>query len=302
MSSEGAVMLDQMYEDALVVIIESYDGNEDYAVSGSYDVFPKYMQFSYTDIFTQLKSSGLIASYLPVLSGWSCYLTPSALTYFKKKEERSKVEMPMFNKLPTNSRSLLREIVDSDNVVDMLQHKFAECENLKQDNELRSLIKELQQEGYISVPHWADNVPYCVEISNSARTYDEKEAEYERRLATPSNNTTNNFFGDTSNIQIQQNTSNSSQNMNIWESVDYEKALELFNHVLANLDSFNLPNEDRVLLEKTATEAKSKVETKTSGVIVRKSLSVIKDIMLRASGSLAAQGILYGLQQMGAVQ
>ncbi|MCL2427383.1 MAG: hypothetical protein FWD05_13740 [Oscillospiraceae bacterium] len=201
----------------------------------------------------------------------------------------------MFKKLPANSRALLREIVDSDNPVDMLEQKFAECKDHRQDDELRSLMRELQQEGYINTS-WASDVPYTVHINNSARTYDEREIEYERRQA---NNTANNFYGDASNIQIQQNTNNSSQTMNISDSVDYEKALEIFNNVLANLDSFNLPNEDIERLEKTVSEAKSVAEKKTDAGLVGKSLLVIKDIMLKASGSLTAQGILFGIQQLG---
>lgn len=203
--------------------------------------------------------------------------------------------MLMFKKLPANSRALLREIVDSDNPVDMLEQKFAECKDHRQDDELRSLMRELQQEGYINTS-WASDVPYTVHINNSARTYDEREIEYERRQA---NNTANNFYGDASNIQIQQNTNNSSQTMNISDSVDYEKALEIFNNVLANLDSFNLPNEDIERLEKTVSEAKSVAEKKTDAGLVGKSLLVIKDIMLKASGSLTAQGILFGIQQLG---
>ena len=203
----------------------------------------------------------------------------------------------MFKKLPTNSRALLREIVNSDNPVDMLERKFAECTSHKQDEELRSLLRELQQEGYINAS-WADDVPYIVQINNLARTYDEGEIEYERRQA---NSTANNFYGGASNIQIQQNTNNSSQTMNVTDSVDYGKALEIFNNVLTNLDSFNLSNEDREQLKKVVSEAKSKAEKNTDTSFVKKSLSIVKDIMLKATGSLTAQGILFGIQQLGEV-
>ena len=47
-----------------------------------------------------------------------------------------------------------------------------------EDAELRSIIRELREEGFINV-RWADNVPYFVIINNSARTYNERLQEYE---------------------------------------------------------------------------------------------------------------------------
>ena len=52
----------------------------------------------------------------------------------------------MFKKLTANPRRLLREIVDSDNPVDMLKQKLAECKNFKQNDELLNLMRELYQE------------------------------------------------------------------------------------------------------------------------------------------------------------
>lgn len=81
-----------------------------------------------------------------------------------------------FNKLPANSKKLLDEILEAENPAQMLSERF-ENASAKEDNELRSLIRELRQGGYISVS-WADDVPYHVEINNSARTYEERLAEY----------------------------------------------------------------------------------------------------------------------------
>jgi len=201
----------------------------------------------------------------------------------------------MFKKLPANSRALLSEIVDSDNPEEMLRKKFDGCESHRQDDELCSLLRELEKEEYIKTI-WASDLPYIVQINNSARAYDEREAEYERRQT---NSTTNNFYGDSSNIQIQQNSNNSTQNMTITNSIDYEKVLEIFNNVLANMDSFNLSNEDREQLEKVVLKAKPIAEKKTDEDFVNKSLMIIKDIMLRASGSLTAHGILFCIQQLG---
>lgn len=87
----------------------------------------------------------------------------------------------MFRKLPANSKQLLYDILSSTNPTQMLSERFNKC-NGKEDDELRSLLRELIENGYINIPCWGDGVPLGVEINNSARTYNEQEAEYERQL------------------------------------------------------------------------------------------------------------------------
>lgn len=82
-----------------------------------------------------------------------------------------------FKKLPQNSKQLLDEIISADNPADMLAKRFDGLTN-SEDAELRSIIRELREEGFINV-QWADNVPYFVTINNSARTYNERLQEYE---------------------------------------------------------------------------------------------------------------------------
>lgn len=86
-----------------------------------------------------------------------------------------------FVKLPTNSKKLLDEIVCAENPTQLLSNRFDGASG-REDEELRSLIKELCQEGYISIPMWANNRPYHVIVNNSARTYDERLKEYERSI------------------------------------------------------------------------------------------------------------------------
>jgi len=128
--------------------------------------------------------------------------------------------------------------------------------------------------------------------------FNDKETYYmEQENKVLQNNSTNNFYGDSKNVQIQQNTQNSTQTMSISELVDFDKALEVFDNVLGNLDSFNLSDNDKEHLKSVAKDGKSLAESKTDASRIKKSLFVIKDIMLRATGSLTAQGILFGLQQ-----
>ncbi len=79
--------------------------------------------------------------------------------------------------LPSNSRQLLDEIVHADDPVQMLCNRF-EIASEKEDAELRGILRELRQKGYIDV-QWADNVPYYITINNSARTYNEQIARFE---------------------------------------------------------------------------------------------------------------------------
>ena len=78
--------------------------------------------------------------------------------------------------LPTNSKQILDEIVCAENPAQMLCERFKRASD-KEDDELRGIIRELRQKGYIDVK-WADNVPYHVIINNSARTYNEQFAHY----------------------------------------------------------------------------------------------------------------------------
>ena len=86
-----------------------------------------------------------------------------------------------FKKLPSNSEKLLLEILCAENPVQVLYSRF-ENATQQEDDELRGIIRELREEGYIDVK-WADNVPYFVTFNNSARTYNERLAEYEAQKA-----------------------------------------------------------------------------------------------------------------------
>ena len=85
-----------------------------------------------------------------------------------------------FRKLPSNTAQLLDAIVESDNPTQYLSEQF-DSVSPKEDMELRSLIRELREGGYISLK-WADNKPYHVVVNNSAKTYREQLANYEAEL------------------------------------------------------------------------------------------------------------------------
>ncbi len=83
-----------------------------------------------------------------------------------------------FYKLPSNSKVLLDEIVNSNNPTELLCEKFKSASR-QEDDVLRGIIRELSEHGYIKVTLWADNLPYHVVVNNSARTYNERLKEYE---------------------------------------------------------------------------------------------------------------------------
>ena len=62
-----------------------------------------------------------------------------------------------FKKLPSNSEKLLLEIVGEDNPVQLLRNLFIKASSTE-DDELRGIIQELQQEGYVDIK-WANNLP-----------------------------------------------------------------------------------------------------------------------------------------------
>ena len=83
-----------------------------------------------------------------------------------------------FYKLPNNSKKLLDELIDSENPTNTLSEKFRNA-TPEQVQNLRSIVRELSEYGYIQVTRWAGNLPYSVIINNSARTYNERLEEYE---------------------------------------------------------------------------------------------------------------------------
>lgn len=87
-------------------------------------------------------------------------------------------EQVMFEKLPGNSQKLLEDILEADNPAQVLQSRFEKCSK-REDDELRGILRELREKGYIKT-EWGSNVPTYVTINNSARTYHEQLAEYER--------------------------------------------------------------------------------------------------------------------------
>lgn len=173
-------MMNKTHEEALRIILQKFDGNDEYKVTGDYSDFPVYVRHSIKDTTETLKALGYIAMPAICLDSWEVTLTPDGISYFEDKKRSAEKGEQMFNKLPSNSKKLLDEILESDNPVNMLCNRFNKCSG-QDAEELRSMLRELSNYEYIKVT-WASNAPLWVEINNSARTYDERLREYERQF------------------------------------------------------------------------------------------------------------------------
>ena len=85
----------------------------------------------------------------------------------------------MFEKLPSNSKKLLDDILNTDNPSNFLCKLYKDSP-MKEKDILCGIIRELKDKGFIDVK-WADDAPYYVTIHNSARTYEEQLKEYESK-------------------------------------------------------------------------------------------------------------------------
>lgn len=108
-----------------------------------------------------------------------------------------------------------------------------------------------------------------------------------------------NIGENSSNIQIQQGTVNSSQTQTINEVFNYENAMRILNEISKYKSMFaDVYGEDSKIAEETLDEAIKAVEKKEEPSKIKTALSVLKDITLRVSSSLIATGILGLLKQL----
>lgn len=140
-------------------------------------------------------------------------------------------------------------------------------------------------------------------LRNIERTRQEKEAEELRRhnelvtaLKKAGENGATIIVGDNANgIQIQQNSAGALQEMTNSQTLDYEKTLDILKEIKGYIDfpqfetTFQNNSENvKAIIENTIKA----VERKEDEGIIKKSLNLLKDLAIGASGSLIASGIL----------
>lgn len=130
-----------------------------------------------------------------------------------------------------------------------------------------------------------DGISYLDEMVTTLETYCKE--------GTNVMNNTNNFFGNATGIQIQQGTTNSSQNQNVIETFDYEKVVGVistigqYDTLLDNEYKQNAKIVRDILseIEKLATQKKESGKIKTL-------LIDLKNLSIGISGSIIASGIV----------
>lgn len=195
------------------------------------------------------------------------------------------------NKLTKRAEDLLKEIVDNrddEGICDIKywQERFEKL-TTAEDAILRGLFKELKDEEIISVS-WADDVPDEIYLLAKGRSY------FGEVKENPNIMNTNYFYEKVGHVQIQQNTTNSSQTLNLTQTVDEGKVTELI-HMIKKYDSMleaEYGKESADSLRKKVEELELTIKEPKSTNKVKKVLSYIRDLSVNAGGSLIAAGVI----------
>lgn len=125
----------------------------------------------------------------------------------------------------------------------------------------------------------------------------EKENIHKEKTASSS---VNNFYGNITNSQIQQNVRNSNQTMHIDESYDKKDELKTWLDDMLKQNLPNIPLEPSRIdtVESAIKNIEIELEKSNSKPsIIKESLSSIKTVLEGAAGNLLASGLLYQLSQ-----
>ncbi len=154
-------------------------------------------------------------------------------------------------------------------------------------NPLEDMVKEAQRKQMQQI-----------EAVEAAHREKEKEAQrkHDEILEAIRNSSSNiNIGGNATGIQIQQNSSNSSQNMTIQTGFDYEQIAKALKDIQSytELPQFNSAyGENAYHVKALIDETLSAVQEKQEPGLIKKSLQLLKDLTIGAGGSLIASGIL----------
>lgn len=190
------------------------------------------------------------------------------------------------------AEDLLREILEHRDEkgncdTDYWKDRFGSY-SVAEDALVRSLFKELREAEMISVS-WADNYPYILLILGNGLSYFEEKNDGRNGLG--GNSYTNNFYGNTNGIQIQQGTTNSTQTQAVPHLLDAEQVDELIRMIKkydAVLDNeYGADEADKV--REAANELEAAVKDGSSPKRAMGILSYIRDLSVNAGGGLLLQ-------------
>ena len=205
------IILNQNEETMLDVFINKYEETKNYEIRGNFDDFPEYMSFSIKDTMENLKIYGYISNYSNFIDGgWFVILTPDGKEYFEKKGNR----IELFDELVNDEKELLKILIqmenNDENIVTYLQQQL---ENDSKDI-FRGRLGSLKTNGLITIK-WASDTVYYASLTQSGRTYFEREKRNNEKLKQLSANNYNiNTLNANNSSFVLGNAVNSSLNTN----------------------------------------------------------------------------------------
>ena len=171
-------ILQRLEEEVLSIILQKYNENEQFIVSGDYSEFPSSMKFSIGDSLNKLKIAGYLSAVNCSLSDWSVILSPDGLNYFEKKGLRKE----LFEELPDNAKELLKKLLEVESNNGKLDEILnEEIKNDKTDKIVRGIIGTLKYNGLLNVS-WGSGIVSYVELTNEGRNYFEREKKYMEQM------------------------------------------------------------------------------------------------------------------------
>lgn len=121
--------------------------------------------------------------------------------------------------------------------------------------------------------------------------------EKEKEIAKAENYTINNFYGEVSNSQIQQNSNNSSQTLTY--GIDVNQVKELLNQLKTNYSNLDIQEDQLEPLSEVVEDLIENInQNNTDRGFISKRLNTIKSILEDSAKGLITSGIIYGITQV----
>ncbi|ERI90650.1 hypothetical protein HMPREF1982_03688 [Clostridiales bacterium oral taxon 876 str. F0540] len=191
------VCLNNIQEELLKILLDNFHENGTTSVAKfDYEILPLHIRLDIHNVMNELQELHILVGF-EIETNWDttpytneviAILTPYAKKYFSEKETNEKKQnwklaggKDMFRTLTPKVRALFAEILENrDNLDVYFENKF---EDLSYDDDvvLRGMISELIDKDLISVPLWAENLPYNVSITYNGTIYFEQESEFEKQ-------------------------------------------------------------------------------------------------------------------------
>jgi len=119
----------------------------------------------------------------------------------------------------------------------------------------------------------------------------------EKKEASKNNYTVNNFYGNANGVQIQQNTSHSTQT--IINEMDFDKISNFISTLKDNMNQIGLQKEEQKVVESEIENISTELaSTEPKPSVLKQSLQSIRTTLEGTAGNLTASGLLYLLGQI----